>query len=69
MRKYAGQQLTTGDQAKTYADSFIANHLKEIGGGKTFAQLSTQAQANPSDTKLAGTVDTMFRGETCAACC
>ncbi|HEX4727128.1 MAG TPA: hypothetical protein VH298_04990, partial [Jatrophihabitans sp.] len=64
VRKYAGQQLTTGAQAKAYADHFIANHLKEIGGGKTYAQLSAQAQANPADTKLAGTVQTMFRGET-----
>ncbi|HEY2041713.1 MAG TPA: hypothetical protein VGH11_03480 [Jatrophihabitans sp.] len=64
MRKYAGQQLTTGAQAQTYADSFIAVHLKEIGGGKTYAQLSTAAQANPTDTKLAATVNTMFKGET-----
>lgn len=64
VRKYAGEQLTTGAQAKAYADHFIANHLKEIGGGKTYAQLSAQAQADPSDTKLAGTVQTMFRGET-----
>ncbi len=64
MRQYAGQQLTTGAQAKVYADHFIAVHLKEIGGGKTYAQLSAQAQANPNDAKLAGTVNTMFRGET-----
>ena len=64
LQQYAGQQLTTGPQAKAYADHFIALHLKEIGGGKTYAQLSSQAQANPSDTKLAGTVQTMFRGET-----
>jgi hypothetical protein len=64
MRQYAGQQLTNGAQAQVYADHFIAVHLKEIGGGKTYAQLSTQAQANPSDTKLAGTVETMFKGET-----
>ncbi|HEU5269356.1 MAG TPA: hypothetical protein VFU36_05470 [Jatrophihabitans sp.] len=64
LQQYAGQQLTTGAQAKAYADHFIAVHLNEIGGGKTYAQLSTQAQANPSDTKLAGTVNTMFRGET-----
>jgi hypothetical protein len=64
VRKYAGQQLTTGAQAKAYADHFIANHLKEIGGGKTYAQLSSQSLANPADTKLAGTVQTMFRGET-----
>jgi len=64
VRKYGGEQLTTGAQAKAYADHFIAVHLKEIGGGKTYAQLSAQAQANPTDTKLAGTVQTMFRGET-----
>jgi len=64
LQKYAGQQLTTGPQAKAYADHFIAVHLNEIGGGKTYAQLSSQAQANPTDTKLAGTVQTMFRGET-----
>ena len=64
MNKYAGQQLTTGAQARTYADDFIANHLKAIGGGKTYAQLSALAQANPADVKLAGTVETMFKGET-----
>ncbi len=64
VRKYGGEQLTTGAQAKAYADHFIAVHLNEIGGGKTYAQLSAQAQANPTDTKLAGTVQTVFRGET-----
>ncbi len=64
MRKYGGQQLVTGAQAKTYADHFIAVHLEEAGGGKTYAQLSSEAQANPNDTKLAATVQTMFRGET-----
>lgn len=64
MRQYAGQQLTTGAQAEVYADDFIANHLKAIGGGKTYAQLSSQAQADPTNTKLAGTVETMFKGET-----
>jgi len=64
MRQYAGQQLTTGAQAETYADHFIAVHLREIGGGKTYAQLSAQAQVNPTDTKLAAAVDTMFKGET-----
>ncbi len=63
MKKYAGQLMTTGDQAEVYADYFIANHLKEIGGGKTYSQLSTQAQADPSNTKLAAQVDTMFKGE------
>jgi hypothetical protein len=64
MNKYAGQQLTTGAQAETYADHFIANHLKVIGGGKTYSQLSTQAQADPTNVKLAATVETVFKGET-----
>jgi hypothetical protein len=64
MRKYAGQQLTTGAQAETYADHFIAVHLNEIGGGKTYAQLSAEATADPSNTKLAATVETVFKGET-----
>ncbi len=64
MHQYAGQQLTTGAQAEVYADHFIANHLKTIGGGKTYAQLSTQAQADPTNTKLAAQVEEMFKGET-----
>jgi hypothetical protein len=64
MEQYAGEQLTTGAQAETYADHFIANHLKVIGGGKTYAQLSAEAQADPTDTKLAATVETVFKGQT-----
>ena len=64
LNQYAGQQLLTGQQAETYADHFIAVHLKAIGGGQTYAQVSAKAQAAPGDTKLAGTVETMFKGET-----
>jgi hypothetical protein len=64
MRQYGGQQLTTGAQAEVYADHFIANHLKVIGGGKTYAQLSTEALAQPTNTKLAIQVATVFKGET-----
>jgi hypothetical protein len=62
--KYAGQQLVDGAQAQAYADHFIAVHVQEIAGGQTYAQLSSKALANPSDTKLAGQVQTIFRGET-----
>jgi hypothetical protein len=64
MRPYGGQQLTTGAQAEVYADHFIANHLKVIGGGKTYAQLSAESIATPSNTALAGKVATVFKGET-----
>lgn len=64
MRQYGGQQMTTGAQAEVYADHFIANHLKTIGGGKTYAQLSAVAQTQPNNTKLAAQVNEMFKGET-----
>jgi hypothetical protein len=64
MRQYGGQQLTTGAQAEVYADHFIANHLKVIGGGKTYAALSAEAQTQPNNTKLAAQVETVFKGET-----
>ena len=45
--KYAGQPLVTGQQAEVYADDFIAVHLKEIGGGLTYAQLSAERAGSP----------------------
>src|SRR5580692_4476577 len=47
IEKYAGQPLTTGQQAEAYADHFIAYHLQEIGGGLSYAQLSAKAMALP----------------------
>jgi hypothetical protein len=64
MTVYAGQQMTTGAQAQTYADHFIAVHLQEIAGGQTYSQASAASQAAPTDTKLAAAVQTLFRGET-----
>jgi hypothetical protein len=64
MRQYGGEQLTTGAQAEVYADHFIANHLKVIGGGKTYAQLSAESIAAPKNTVLAGQVAEVFKGET-----
>ena len=62
--QYAGQQLLTGQQAEAYADHFIAVHIQEMAGGKTYSQLSAQAQAQPNNTQLAGLVNTAFKGET-----
>lgn len=64
MEQYAGQLMTSGAQAQTYADHFIKVHLKEIGAGQTYAQLSAKSLANPGDAKLAAQVQTVFRGET-----
>ena len=66
--QYAGQQLSTGKQAEAYADHFIAVHLQEIGGGKTYAQLSDEAMALPKGsagyTATEAKVQTVFQGTT-----
>ena len=64
MKQYAGQLMTTGAQAETWADHFIAVHLVKIGGGKTYAQLSAASLAQPKNTALADQVQTVFRGQT-----
>jgi hypothetical protein len=35
-----------------------------MSGGKTYSQLSTESIAQPNNTKLAGLVATVFKGET-----
>jgi hypothetical protein len=62
--QYAGQQLLTGQQAEAYADHFIAVHIDNMAGGKTYSQLSTESMAQPNNAKLAATVNTVFKGET-----
>ena len=62
MGQYAGQQMTTGAQAKVYADNFIAFHLSKMGG--TYSQLSARSLAQPANAKLAALVDTVFKGTT-----
>ncbi len=64
LNQYAGQQLVNGAQAQAYADHFIAVHLKEAAGGKTYAEVSTLARQSPNDATLAGQAQTLFRGET-----
>ena len=62
--QYAGQQLLTGQQAEAYADHFIAVHIADMSGGKTYSQLSAESLAQPNNTQLAGLVSTVFKGET-----
>jgi hypothetical protein len=62
--QYAGQQLLTGQQAEAYADHFIAVHIQNMAGGKTYSQLSAASLAQPNNTQLAGQVATVFKGET-----
>lgn len=64
VQKYAGQQLTNGDQARVYANHYIGSHLKHIAGGKTYAEVSAQALQDPSNVKLQQQKNTLFQGET-----
>jgi hypothetical protein len=64
LSKYAGQQVVNGPQAKAFADHYIAVHLSEASGGLTYSELSTKSRQAPDDQKLAGLVQTSFRGET-----
>ena len=61
---YAGQQLVDGAQAKAYADNFIAVHISEMAGGKTYAEVSNEAMQDPTNQKLQGLKTTLFQGET-----
>jgi hypothetical protein len=74
LSSYAGQQLTTGAQAKAYANHYIAVHLEGIGGGKTYSEISGQyigqctsdpkVAATKACTDLAQARQSMFMGET-----
>jgi hypothetical protein len=64
LQQYAGQRVDSGPKAKAYANEFIQVHLEAVAGGETYSQVSAKAQANPTDQKLAGQVNTLFKGET-----
>ena len=69
--KYAGQKMTTGAQARAFADQYILVHMNAAGGGKTyeevsgeFLKLSDAEKASPDGQKLAGLRQTLFMGNT-----
>ena len=51
--KYAGQQLLTGEQAKTYADNFIAVHLSEMPYGGVYSKVSAASLASSDQHQAA----------------
>ena len=73
LKQYSGQQMTTGPQAKAYANHYIAVHMSEASGGKSYSEVSGQFIQQCSDPKaaatkacqdLAGLRQTMFMGST-----
>jgi hypothetical protein len=67
---YAGQQVTTGPEAKAFSD-MIETHIKEATNGKTYSQVSGEYltalanKATPAATlaTLSGERQTAFMGE------
>ena len=63
IRAYAGTQVDSGDKARVYANDFIRIHLSKVANGQTYSQVSTAAQADPTNAKLAAQKTTLFQGE------
>lgn len=71
LSQYAGQQMTTGEQAKAYADYYILAHMNESSDGRTYSQVSGEyMQALKADPTSQETQDlgqlrqTLFMGST-----
>ena len=62
--QFAGQQLLSGEQAKVYANDFIKVHLSEMPYGGVYSKASAAALKDPTNTKLQGVVQTIFKGTT-----
>jgi hypothetical protein len=70
--KYAGQKMTTGDQAKAFADYYILVHMNAAGGGRTYEEVSGEymgllndPNADPDQVAEVGQLrQTLFMGNT-----
>lgn len=68
--QYAGQQMTTGDQAKAFADQYILVHMNASSDGRTYEevsgeymQLTKDPNANPDEVKALGDLrQSLFMG-------
>ncbi|HQR27925.1 MAG TPA: hypothetical protein PLP61_12875 [Nocardioides sp.] len=72
LEQYAGEKMTTGAQAKAYADHYILVHMNAASGGKTYSEVSGEYMAMSSDPnadqakveELGQLRQTMFMGST-----
>jgi hypothetical protein len=66
--QYAGQQVLTGEQAKVYANDFIAVHLSQMPYGGVYSKVSAAKMAakpgSPQATQLSSLQSTVFMGTT-----
>jgi len=67
LQGYAGQQVTTGPQARAYSD-MVEEHVKAATGGRTYAEVSAAYLASgQKDATLAQQRQTAFMGESLRA--
>lgn len=64
LQKYAGELVDTPQEAKAYANGYIARHLEATADGKVYSEISTEARLNPTDETLQAQKATLFQGET-----
>jgi hypothetical protein len=64
LTQYAGQQVDTAAEAKAFADDYIGLHLKGIGKGQTYSEVSGAFLKDPNNQQLAQQRQTLFMGET-----
>jgi hypothetical protein len=62
--QYAGQQLLTGEQARVYANDFMAVHLSNMPYHGVYSKISAASMANPKNVQLAALKQTSFTGTT-----
>ena len=69
---YIGQELTTGPQAKAFANHYIWEHMMAASGGKTYEEVSGEYMAATKDSSVSADDlaamgqlrQTMFMGDT-----
>ena len=64
LKQYAGAQVDTAGEAKAFADDYIGLHLKGIGAGKSYSQVSGEFLKDPNNQQLAQQRQSLFMGET-----
>lgn len=64
LQRFAGQLVDSPAEAKAYANGYIGRHLEKIAGGKVYAEVSAEAQKDPSNEKLQQQKQSLFQGET-----
>jgi hypothetical protein len=63
LKQYAGEQVDTGTEARAFADDYIGLHLKGIGEGRSYSEVSGEFMKDPGNEQLAQQRQSLFMGE------